>query len=188
MRRKFVKLFLRRSLARGTHATSVAVEEALFWGLSPSSPVENKQHPVHANLFLLTLAWEQRLSGTPGSVTYRVVSGWAHKDLRPVKQPRLRSLVVRRFEPRSGRESRVTGVCHASQSVGKLAGLARETTFEYRHKPPHFSGSGIMTWHETATCSWRPFSAPVEPMMIEQVVDSGQVIPIDSHALSIRGG
>jgi len=25
-------------------------------------------------------------------------------------------------------------------------------------------------------------------MMIEQVVDSGQVIPIDSHALSIRGG
>lgn len=134
-----------RALARGTHATSVAVEEALFWGLSPSSPVENKQHPVHANLFLLTLAWEQRLAGTPGSVTSRVGSGWAHKDLRPVKQPRLRSLVGRRFEPRSGRESRGTGVCHASQSVGKLAGLARETTFEYRHKPPHFSGSGIMT-------------------------------------------
>ena len=134
-----------RALARGTHATSVAVEEALFWGLSPSSPVENQPHPVHANLFLLTLAWEQRLAGTPGSVTSRVGSGWAHKDLRPVKQPRLRSLVVRRFEPRSGRESRGTGVCHASQSVGKLAGLARETTFEYRHKPPHFSGSGIMT-------------------------------------------
>jgi hypothetical protein len=34
----------------------------------------------------------------------------------------------------------------------------------------------------------RPFSAHVDPMEIEQLVDSGQVIPIDSHALSIRGG
>jgi len=34
----------------------------------------------------------------------------------------------------------------------------------------------------------RPFSAHVDPMKIEQLVDPGQVIPIDSHALSIRGG
>jgi hypothetical protein len=34
----------------------------------------------------------------------------------------------------------------------------------------------------------RPSSAPVDPMEIDQLVDPGQVIPIDSHALSIRGG
>jgi len=34
----------------------------------------------------------------------------------------------------------------------------------------------------------RPFSAHVDPMEIDQLVDPGQVIPIDSHAPSIRGG
>jgi hypothetical protein len=33
----------------------------------------------------------------------------------------------------------------------------------------------------------RPFSAPVDPMEIEQRVDPGRVIPIDSHALSNSG-
>jgi hypothetical protein len=34
----------------------------------------------------------------------------------------------------------------------------------------------------------RPFSAHVDPMEIDQLVDPGQAIPIDPHALHIRGG
>ena len=70
--------------------------------------------------------------------------------------------------------------------------LDRETDLTHRGASslvPSFLGPHpAISWHETATCSWRPFSAPVDPMKIEQLVDSGQVIPIDSHALSIRGG
>ena len=54
-----------RALARESHATSVAVDEAYSCGfshLSLSDRVENQQHPVHANPFLLLYRWRRKVS------------------------------------------------------------------------------------------------------------------------------
>ena len=95
-----------------------------------------------------------------------------------------------RLDGRAGPPPAPAGAVNIREGEIRGPWIGRPTSLIEGHRAssPHFLASTRQSVGTRRPPALGDLSRPVEPMKIEQLVDSGQVIPIDSHALSIRGG